>query len=129
MASGLPGARGGTPLTRLVSPTLNQANRDTACPDTSVGGYPRPEGFSCDEYPFASPVNGAYTSGQDGTPHPGPTFNWCQINTLPTGSGANGWSACMIPGPENSLGGSRLGGFYQSYRVIDGDDFWVLIVA
>ncbi|MFK4101503.1 hypothetical protein ACI2L1_15760 [Streptomyces sp. NPDC019531] len=128
-ASGLPGAYpNGTPLTRLTDAALRQSNGDTACPQASSGGYPRPTGYSCDEYPFRSTWQGAFTSATP--PNPGRTFDWCQISALPQGvTGPNGWSACMIPATENSNAGSQdLRVFYNDNRVIEQDPFFVWIV-
>lgn len=58
--SGLPNV-----LTRVTDPNISDANRATACPSS----YPRPDGFSCDEYPFASTYQGAIFTG--GGPRPG----------------------------------------------------------
>jgi hypothetical protein len=128
-ASGLPGAYpNGTPLTRLTDAALRQSNGDTACPQASSGGYPRPTGYSCDEYPFRSTWQGAFTSATP--PNPGRTFDWCQISALPQGvTGPNGWSACMIPATENSNAGLLdLRVFYNDNRVIEQDPFFVWIV-
>ena len=128
--SGLPGAYGDTPLTRLTSAALRRRNGDTACPQESSGGYPRPTGYECDEYPFRSTLQGAYTGRPDPqTPTPGRTFDWCQISALGTGSGSVGWSACMIPGTQNSAGGTSLNEFYKDNRVLGGDNFYVYIVS
>lgn len=120
-ASGLPGGYpNGPPLHRLSSSVLIQANRGAACPPS----LPRPDGFSCDEYPYASTWEGAATGGGDGR-----TFGWCQISGLPAGvTGPGGYSACMIPLAENTHGGSLLGAFYGSSRVLEGDAFFVRIV-
>jgi len=118
--SGLPGAYpNGTPLSRLVDQGLRDLNRDTACPDS----YPRPDGKSCDEYPFASTWQGAWTGGGDPR-----TFDWCQISLpQPNSTGSSGYSACMIDDGQNSGGGGTLGYFYSSNRVISGDSFRVWI--
>ncbi|MCH0573340.1 hypothetical protein I3F60_29605 [Streptomyces sp. MUM 136J] len=56
-ASGLPGAYpDGQPLPRQTDDTTITSNRRTACPQASGGGYPRPTGYSCDGYPFASTI-------------------------------------------------------------------------
>ncbi|MEU3085628.1 NucA/NucB deoxyribonuclease domain-containing protein [Streptomyces massasporeus] len=130
-ASGLPGAYpNGQPLHRLTDATLRERNGNTACPQASSGGYPRPTGYSCDEYPFRSTWQGAATGSlPQPAPYPGRTFNWCQISALPTGStGPDGWSACMIPAGENSSAGSLLNRFYIDNRVIEKDPFHVWIV-
>ena len=121
-ASGLPGAPGGTPLTRMIDAAKAAQNGRTACPST----YVRPTGFSCDEYPYRSTKEGAFTGGG-----PGRTFPWCQIPQLGAGSGPRGYSSCMIPATENSSGGGFLSGFYKSNRMLDGDQFfvWVLPVT
>ena len=38
-----------------------------------------------------------------------------------------GYSVCMIPAAENSLGGSDLGDFYLKNRVIEFDTFVVVV--
>ncbi|WP_246561932.1 NucA/NucB deoxyribonuclease domain-containing protein [Streptomyces roseirectus] len=129
--SGLPGAYpNGQPLRRLTDATNRDKNGDTACPQFADGGYPRPTGYSCDEYPFRSTWQGAYTGsvGQP-TPYPGRTFSWCQISALSSRVGPNGWSACMIPVSENSSGGSLLNRFYIDNRVIENDPFYVWITT
>ncbi|AUH40527.1 NucA/NucB deoxyribonuclease domain-containing protein [Streptomyces sp. CMB-StM0423] len=127
LASGLPGAYQQTPLTRLTDTTLSRRNGNTACPQEADGGYPRPAGYSCDEYPFRSSWQGAFTSTAPNPPHPGRTFDWCQIPALGPGSGPNGWSACMIPEGQNSSGGGYLSSFYRNNRVIEKDPFFVWI--
>jgi hypothetical protein len=119
-ASGLPGAYPyGDPLTRLVDEGLQEANRNAACP----GSYPRPEGKSCDEYPFASTWQGAAIGG--GQPR---TFGWCQVDPpQPHSTGGDGYSVCMINDWQNTAGGSELGRFYSSNRLITGDPFRVWI--
>jgi len=124
--SGLPGAYpNGARLSRLIDPVLQAANRTRACPDASAGGYPRPPGKSCDEYPFASTNQGAATQVPRG---PARTFPYCQINE-PPGSGPVGYSVCMIDEIQNSVGGSVLGSFYNSNRVLDQDQFYVWITG
>ncbi len=121
--SGLPGHLGsGTPLHRTQDQAVADANRATACPPRSAGGPIRPSGYSCDEYPFASTVEGAASS-----PLGGRTFDGCQYPGLPTGvSSPSGWSGCMILKYENSAAGSVLGSTrYKRYRVIEGDPFYV----
>jgi hypothetical protein len=122
-ASGLPGAYpDGQPLHRRTDNT--QANRDVACPQASKGGYTRPTGFSCDEYPFASTHEGAASN-----PTGGRTFSWCQIPQLSTTVTGAGWSACMIDANENTAAGrDDLNPFYKDNRVIENDAFHVWIV-
>jgi hypothetical protein len=119
-SSGLPGAYpSGQPLSRLTDDTLQSLNRGTACPDS----YPRPDSFSCDEYPFASTWQGAWTGGGDPR-----TFDWCQVSPpQPWSTGSSGYSVCMIDAYQNSAGGGALGAFYNSNRVMDGDQFQVWI--
>lgn len=119
-ASGLRGAYpNGPPLTRLTDPALSAQNGNTACPPA----FPRPAGHSCDEYPYRSTWEGAFTGGGSGRTHP-----WCQLPALGPGSGPTGWSSCMIPAGENSSGGGSLGAFYRSDRVIERDPFYVWVV-
>ena len=122
-ASGLRGAYpNGIPLTRLTTPYLNTLNGDTACP----ASYPRPSAMSCDEYPFRSTWEGAFT----GLPRAGGrTFPYCQIPQLGAGTGIGGYSSCMIPADQNSAAGGSLGAVYRRERVIDSDPFRVWIVG
>lgn len=117
--SGLPGAYKKTPLHRLTNTLLKNKNRSTAC-----GGFTRPTNYSCDEYPFASSYEGAYTGG--GTAR---TFPWCQIKLAGTPStGATGYSVCMIDAGVNSGAGSVLNStLFVPKRVIDRDAFYVHI--
>ncbi|MFB6772694.1 hypothetical protein [Streptomyces sp. NPDC056337] len=131
-ASGLPGAYpDGAPLQRLTAAALRTRNGDTACSQASSGGYPRPTGYSCDEYPFRSTWEGAFTGGlRHPDPYPGRTFDGCQISALPQNvTGTRGWSACMIPAGQNSSAGSLLNRFYIDNRVLDRDQFRVRIIA
>jgi hypothetical protein len=120
-ASGLPGSYpSGSPLTRLTDAALLDQNRRTACPSS----YPRPPGYTCDEYPFASSQQGAYLSG--GGPR---TFSYCQISLQDQSTGSQGYSVCMIDADQNSGGGRALLQFYNANRVIDSDPFYVWITA
>ncbi|MBC6462270.1 hypothetical protein [Actinomadura sp. HBU206391] len=120
--SGLPGAVGGTPLKRETDSAKVDANGRRACPSP---GYTRPQGKSCDEYPFRSTQQGASTANPQG---PARTFTWCSIPE-PTGvTGPIGYSVCMIDSTQNSTGGSILNSqFYLPYRVIQNDPFTVSI--
>lgn len=119
--SGLKGGTSASPLHRLVNPTQQAANRNTACPSS----LPRPTGRTCDEYPFASTYEGAALSGGGAR-----TFSWCQVTlTNPPSTGSLGYSVCMIDAGENSAAGSLLNSvLYVPSRVIDGDAFVVQIL-
>src|SRR6266542_4219666 len=118
LGSGLPGAYpNGSPLFRLTDATLIEKNRDTACKKS----YFRPPGKTCDEYPFASTREGAYTGG--GSPR---TLDWCQIPKVPQGiTGTDGYSVCMIDATQNTNGGLALLSFYRDNRVLSWDAFHV----
>lgn len=123
--SGLPGSQFAAlpvPLHRADS-AVREANRAVACLPARAGGPVRPEGLSCDEYPFASAVEGAAAAGPTGRR----TFDGCQYPSLPTGVvGPVGWSGCMISNEENSRAGSALEtNLYRPFRIIEGDAFWV----
>lgn len=119
IASGLPGGQS-NPLHRLTDPVLIAQNRTKACP-TGVAWLPRPPGYECDEYPFASSYEGAFTGGGDAR-----TFDTCQVTLqgLPS-EGSVGYSICMILAGDNSLGGSQLATEHREQRIIDGDPFWL----
>ncbi|MEO3746408.1 hypothetical protein [Plantactinospora sp. B5E13] len=106
-------------LTRTTDSFDQTQNHNRACP----GQYRAPDGYSCDEYPFRSTRQGAFTGGHTY----GRTFSGCQVGWLdirqPGDSG--GWNACYIPAFENSSGGNELNRFYESNRVIHNDTFEV----
>ncbi|CUW33346.1 NucA/NucB deoxyribonuclease domain-containing protein [Streptomyces reticuli] len=95
----LPGKHGTKQyLTRLTDKKKITKNRDKACPSSR----PRPQGKSCDEYPFATTWQGAST-----------------------GSGKFSWR--MINARQNSQGGNALNNFYTYNRIIEKDRFLVWI--
>ncbi|TCB97288.1 hypothetical protein E0H26_13610 [Micromonospora zingiberis] len=121
-------------LTRTTDGTRNESNRRIACTDPQ--GRPRPAGFSCDEYPFASTYEGAASHAYGrtffilgGINGGGQGFS-CQVPWLqPRRQGdSGGYSACMIPDWENTDAGSLLGLFYYDNRVIDRDMFRIRLV-
>jgi hypothetical protein len=106
----VPGKPGGAPLHRLVDDTLTATNRTTSiavCKDIWGPGYTT-GGLQCDEYPFASTMEGSAT-----------------------GTAANGglqrFSARPVDGGDNQIAGQRLGTFLADNRVIDADSFYVRI--
>ena len=88
----------GQPLTRTMNQWLIEHNRDTACPESR----PRPQGKSCDEYPFASTYQGAYLN---------PDYSWHMLNAV-----------------QNRLEGRDRQTWYGSVRLWAGDQFWVNVV-
>ncbi|WP_124341824.1 NucA/NucB deoxyribonuclease domain-containing protein [Cellulomonas algicola] len=121
-ASGLPGLS--TPLHRIVDEIDIRKNGDKACP----ASLPRPKtpyAHECDEYPFRSTYEGAYTGGGY-TIYPR-THSWCQVSLAgqTTSLGPMGYSICMIKDTDNSRAGGLLGSFYRSQRVLHMDAFYV----
>ncbi|MBE8524856.1 hypothetical protein ILP97_46530 [Amycolatopsis sp. H6(2020)] len=130
--SGLPGAYpAGAVLNRMTDSAKRRQNGDKACPPSPT--WLRPSGKSCDEYPFRSTIQGASTQQPAGSARTfaPPNTEWCEMDPawgVPTGVvGPAGWSSCMIDKRDNSLGGSALGVFYRTNRVLDGDPFKVWI--
>ncbi|MFF1388110.1 NucA/NucB deoxyribonuclease domain-containing protein [Rhodococcus erythropolis] len=121
IASGLPGGSKNNPLHRQTSVGFRNANRAEACPRYGpvYNGRKRTD-YSCDEYPFASTAEGSATNAGNGRTHPG-----CFVPDLSSGSGANGYSVCMIDDDQNKHSGSLLGSFYGKNRVLDQDPFFV----
>ncbi|MEU6992791.1 hypothetical protein ABZ953_19310 [Streptomyces sp. NPDC046465] len=124
--SGLPSR-----LNRLANIAESTPNRDRACPRGPE--YPRPAGYQCDEYPFASTQQGAKTSG---TVHAPRTFGFCQLtdqwpNTPVVNGpvGPQGWSRCNILEGHNDKGGKALNAFYLTERILPGDPFDVATTA
>ncbi|MFB6392121.1 hypothetical protein [Polymorphospora lycopeni] len=108
-------------LTRTTDSFNQTQNHNRACP----GMHTAPAGYSCDEYPFQSTLQGAFTGGHAY----GRTFSGCQISWVdirqPGDSG--GWNVCYIPAFENSSGGNELNRFYVNNRVINNDSFDVVV--
>lgn len=117
-SSGLPGGFNGAPLHR-TSAAQADANRYKACEQP---GYARPANLSCDEYPFASSIEGAASGG--GTAR---TFDWCEIVlSAPPSTGATGFSVCMINLKENVDAGRALNtALYMPRRILEGDAYRV----
>ena len=87
-------------------PTRVRTYAGKVCKDVWGIEY-EPEKFNCDEYPFASTREGAYTS---------------------TDEGRQVWhgSARPIEGGDNQLSGTWMNtDFYKVHRVLDGDPFVV----
>lgn len=99
--SGEPGAPDDAPLHRITNADDIKENRNTAC---QYAPDPRPNGKQCDEYPFASTREGAYTGG-------------------------GSWSWRLIDENHNRDGGNLLQRFYQDARILRGDEFYVKVVA
>ena len=115
--SGLPGRLStGTYLTRLESATLRAKNGKKACPSS----LSRPKGYQCDEYPFRSTHQGAYTSHATKAR----SFSGCRMKD-PRRTGSTGWSRCFIPTKQNLGAGGVLSAFYGSERILDGDRFQI----
>ncbi len=110
----LPGAPGGAPLHRLTDKTESKKNRDTACPKAWSAVNKTADGQSCDEYPFKSTYEGAYTG---------------VVATDPDKVGTAGFSHRMINAQDNTGGGRLLGTFYRENRVLDNDAFYVEIIG
>ncbi|MFE1416926.1 NucA/NucB deoxyribonuclease domain-containing protein [Streptomyces sp. NPDC058746] len=87
----------GNPLTRTTDAALERANRNTACPASRK----RPQGQSCDEYPFARTNQGASKSDR------------------------RDWAWAWVPISEENSQGGYLSAFYKAQRVLNGDKFWV----
>jgi hypothetical protein len=107
----VPGGSFDQPLHRLIDASLNNKNRDTSgpvCRDVWGGDYDAAR-YNCDEYPFASTYEGAYTSTNEG-------------KNIATWRG----SARPIWYQDNQKSGNYLTTqFYTVHRVLDGDAFVV----
>ncbi|MEV0068816.1 MULTISPECIES: hypothetical protein [unclassified Amycolatopsis] len=88
------------PLTRLTDGKKDDANRAFACAGVVVD----PGVTSCDEYPLASTYQG------------GPA------------SAANDRSTAVVPKAANDSQGGLTQGYYDYYRILDSDPFWVQAV-
>lgn len=123
-ASGLPGsAPSGTPLHRLSSVLFHDLNRNKACPPSWTRPVVSPP-VSCDEYPYASTVEGAYT-GNGGMNQPR-SWEFCYLFPgIGPGTGPVGYSVCYINEAHNSQDGSNLSAFFTKDRVLPQEAFFV----
>jgi len=98
-------------------PSVAKANRAKAC----AGATKPPYGQSCDEYPFASSAQGAFSGG--GTYRVPPGCGYAEV----AGTGKKGWSRCQISLLQNTQHGNALGNWYRYLRIIPGDKFVVKV--
>lgn len=88
----------GVPLHRTLD---TSANRDVSTPECDRRfGSPRPSGYDCDEYPFASTREGAATGNFD---------------------------LRLVLREQNRRAGGFLSDFYIKQRILNGDPFYVYI--
>lgn len=95
------------PLHRLYDDALRKKNRYAACGTTTAPFDDDMANPSCDEFPFASTWEGAYT--QEG---------W---------TSADDGSTAVVDLTQNRQAGSDLAAFYREQRVLDGDAFLVRV--
>lgn len=103
---------------KLTRTTVAQkdANRLAACPRSIT----RPEGLECDEYPFASSVQGGAAGGS------ARVFDGCGLTIIP-GTGPTGFSRCLVSKGTNRTAGAMLNRMYFDKRVLVEDHYTVLI--
>ncbi|MBL7508929.1 hypothetical protein I6A84_01170 [Frankia sp. CNm7] len=115
--SGLPGATNTTPLHRSTDTAKNDRAYNRACYQS-----PAVTDRSCDEYPFKS-ANEGLGDDPDWLNHRR-TFDYCWFG-LPRQTGSIGASVCMVLNTEQNIQGGTISTFYQDWRVMNGDPFWV----
>ena len=89
----------GSPLNRLMDPVAVGNNRAISC-----SGVISPPGFSCDEYPLATTYQGG------------------------NGASADDRSTRVVPQTANNSQGGLTSGYYDYYRVVNSDPFFVQAV-
>ncbi|QRP47933.1 hypothetical protein [Amycolatopsis sp. FDAARGOS 1241] len=89
----------GVPLNRLTNQTQIDQNRSVAC-----GSVVTPTGYSCDEHPLASTYQGG------------------------NGAAPNDRSTAVVPQSANNSQGGLTGAYYDYYRILDDDPFYVQAV-
>ena len=94
-AAGQPGAPGGVPLTKIPGEESDANRADGPC---KAFPSPRPDWEQCDEYPFASTLEGGPTALAD-----------------------------LVPATENRSQGGNINNFYFQNRVVPGDKFFVKV--
>ncbi|WFB09227.1 NucA/NucB deoxyribonuclease domain-containing protein [Streptomyces sp. LX-29] len=104
LGKSVPGSK--EPLHRLIDKDEQEENRDKSIATCKEvwGDYKR-SGLDCDEYPFASTKEGS-------------------------NAGNNKFSVRLLSSDDNqTVGRDRLNGMYRANRILDGDPFYVNIVA
>jgi hypothetical protein len=119
-ASGLPGAPGYIPLSRTTDQGMRRLNQGRAC-----GDRPPDPDRQCDEYPFASTQQGLafQVNWQDLRR----SFDGCDY-PLPAQTGPIGVSSCLVPIADQKYQAQVIRDFYHSNRVLNDDQFYVLLV-
>lgn len=122
-----------TPLRRLASDSLAEANRRSTCDATFV---PFPDDLvvddSCDEYPFAKTYEGGTPGGLCADIVPLFEEGQWQIYEANPNKPVTGTEKCVrghVPLTENEGAGGELGRFTQAQRVLDLDPYTVTLVA
>ncbi|MGI5519849.1 NucA/NucB deoxyribonuclease domain-containing protein [Micromonospora sp. CA-259024] len=121
-----------TPLRRLASDSLADANRRSTCDSTFV---PFPDELvvddSCDEYPFAKTYEGGTPGGLCADIVPLLEDGQWQIYEANPNKPVTGTEKCVrghVPLAENEGAGGELGRFTQAQRVLDLDPYSVTLV-
>ncbi len=73
--------------------------------------------YSCDEYPFATTVQGGNSA-----PDYGRSYSWCNIPRFPIRWETTGFSACFIPHDQNMAGGALISPFNRENRILYSHD-------
>lgn len=78
--------------------------------------------YTCDEYPFATTYEGAASTA--GGPR---SWEGCYMPDGPD-FGADGFSRCFVPDPEQRSQGGTVSAMYTRDQVLDGDPYQVVIL-
>ncbi|MFF0449007.1 hypothetical protein ACFYT4_21800 [Streptomyces sp. NPDC004609] len=100
----------GKPLERMVSTTDKKANNDKSaryCRQYWGRGYSQGNTMQCDEYPFQSTYQGSSMGGAE-TSH---------------------FSVQVISADQNRKAGEHLDKFYNQERILDQDEFYVVVLT
>ena len=124
----------GSPLQRQPNPTIQAANRLNTCGAGATRPFVIDDDIvptdSCDEYPFAATYQGGKNGGLCADVFPLLENGTWDLYADPNAPAYTLDEPCLrghVPSAENSLVGPALGDFAKSQRVIDGDQYNVVV--
>lgn len=126
----------GSPLQRQPNPAIQTANRTNTCGTGASRPFVINDSVvpddSCDEYPFAATYQGGKDGGLCADVFPLLENGTWMLYEDPNAPAVTYNEPCLrghVPSSENSLVGPALGNFAKSQRVIDGDNYNVVVTS
>jgi hypothetical protein len=128
-------ASSSSPMHRYAGRARQRANRRVICEDSSWATTATVTDDSCDEFPFAASMESGALHGYTGaqcaeiTPVQNATTGSWSVQHNKTITYAEGCVRAHVTRGDNTNLGGQLGRYTTSYRVLDGDPYYVQIVT